>query len=218
MRRGARESHATEPERAEGCDTSATSGAKARSREPSRMRPRRPASERRLSKTKTSSTPGRRRATASPRGEATRATSHDGQRAFSARTAGPRNTVSPRKAGWTRRKRTGRSGKRSGLLDEHHRDAVPDLVDEPAARAVDLVAILVELEVPLAPRAGEDLLQLGRERHRHLRGPHTPGRRGAATTRSGPGDGRSGRRQPPHALEEGLHRAPTGLLGVERLH
>src|SRR5512136_2416416 len=173
MRRGARESQATAPDRIEGWETSATSGAKARTRAPRRRMPRRPASARRLSKTKTSSTPGIARATASPRGDTTSPTSLPGQRAFRARTAGPRKTVSPRNAGWTRRKRTG-SGERPRLLDEHDRDPVPDRVGEAAARAVDLALVLVELQIPLALRAGQDLLQLGRERHRHLRGTSYP--------------------------------------------
>src|ERR671935_737110 len=51
------------------------------------------------------------------------------------------------------------------LVHEHDGDVVLDAIHQPARLADDLLLLLAELELALALRAGEDLLELRRHRH-----------------------------------------------------
>src|SRR5438477_5624978 len=52
------------------------------------------------------------------------------------------------------------------LVHEHDGDVVLDAVHQLARLADDLLPLLAELQLALALRAGEDLLELRRDRHR----------------------------------------------------
>src|SRR5205823_12747115 len=51
------------------------------------------------------------------------------------------------------------------LVHQHDGDVVLDAVHQLAGLADDLLTLLAELQLALALRAGEDLLELGRDRH-----------------------------------------------------
>src|SRR4029450_12774871 len=87
-----------------------------------------------------------------------------GKRRRSARRIGVVNATSPIRRRRTRRIR-GASGLDCGLVNEHHRDVVPDGVDAFALLALEGRAIVNEFYRGLAVRTGQDFKQFGVNRH-----------------------------------------------------
>src|SRR5882724_8230069 len=84
------------------------------------------------------------------------------------------------------------------LVHQHDGDVVLDAVHQPAGLADDLLPVLAELQLALALRAGQDLLELRRDGHgrqisRKTRELPEAGVSAEGLVRPGPGHGRSGR-------------------------
>src|SRR5689334_1141456 len=118
----------------------------------------------RFGMTRSSLTCGLPAITGAADGSTTYAMCASGNRRRSARRIGVVNATSPIRRSRTRRIR-GASGFDRGLVNEHHRDVVPDGIHAFALIALERGAIVDEFYRGLAVRTGQDFEQFGVNRH-----------------------------------------------------